>query len=162
MKLPVCFLSAIAISCSCATGYCLEAIATPKQLNLTISTKQNQSFSSLIKEAEARAQDAVQQSFQTSKGITNVAVYVSGERNGQKVPLITAVVSQSSWQKNPQVKSWAKYFQDAELLLGFITDTRIAQIRQSTATNPLVNPLVSSLVEPAGLYPSENEPNFYK
>jgi len=157
MKLPVCFLSAIAISLSCT----YSAIAAPKQLNLTISTKPDQSFSNLIKAAEVKAQDAIQQSFQSSRGVTNVAVYILGERNGQKVPLIAAVVSQSSWQKNPQVKSWAKYFQDAELLLGFIKNTQIAQINRST-TNPLVNSLVNPLVTPVTLYPSESEPNFYK
>jgi len=119
----------------------LHAIA--KQLSLTISTKPAQSFLSLIK--AAKAQEAIQQSFQSSKGATDVFVYLLGDRNGQKVSL--TVVSQSSWQKNPQVKSWTKYFQDAELFWGFSKNPQIAQINRS-GTNPLFNLPVNLLTLP--------------
>ncbi len=153
MKSP---LSVFAVATMIFFGFSGVASASPKKLNLTISTKQNQSFSNLIKEAEAVAQEAIKQNFQSNKGITNIAVYVSGERNGQEVPLFAAAVSQSSWQKNPQIKSWIKYFRDAELLLGFVQgSSRNSNIAQ------VVNPSAVS-INLQTPYPAENEPNFYQ
>lgn len=150
-------LGALAISGSYLSfGMGLEAIAAPKQLNLTISTKQNQSFSSLLKEAETLASTSIKQSFQSDKGATDIAVYVLGERNGLMVPLISVVVSQSDWLKNPDIKSWIRYLPSTEILLGFVGSNTNTQIARSTSAPS------TQLAAVRALYPSENEPNYYQ
>jgi hypothetical protein len=152
-----------------ALGVSLPAIAIPKEL--IISSKQNQTFPSLVQEAESTASNFLQQNFQSSTSELNV--YILGERNGQQVPLIWVTVSPAAWQRDPQIKSWAKYFGNADYLLGFaqrktiVTTpsvvTKVPSTPTSTsATSISPKPPVPATLTNKSIYPNESEPNFYK
>ncbi len=131
-------------------GFSLSALASTKQLTLTISSQESQNFRNLMQAAEALATNTIQQSFQSSSDLTEMTVNVMGENYGQRVPLLSVTVSPSNWQKDPQIKSWVKYFGNTEILLGFVR------------TSPPTSPSTNSPVTRQTPYLSENEPNFYQ
>ncbi len=147
VRLPVFLPCAIALS----LNFTLPAFADTKQLNLTVNTKDNQSFQSLLQEAENLVINSIQQSFQSSSNITDITVTVIGEHYGQQVPIMFISVSQAEWQKNPKITSGIKYFSAAEILLGFARSSQPV----ARSTTPSVTPKPSPYLE-------ENEPNFYQ
>ncbi|MBW4663773.1 MAG: hypothetical protein KME01_06145 [Chroococcus sp. CMT-3BRIN-NPC107] len=97
----------------------LPAFAETKILNLSLKTDENQSFASLIQQAELTAINLINQEFERSSKVTKIGIIISGERNGQEVPLLSTKVSQTNWQAQPKIQSWTNYFAKAAILLGF-------------------------------------------
>jgi hypothetical protein len=126
-----------------------SALASTQQLNLSIRSKENQSFQNLMQEAEALATNSIYQIFQSNYNVTNITVNVIGEHYGQQVPLLSVTVSQANWQKDPQIKSWVKYFSGSERLLGF------------AETSQPISSSTNSPVTQQRPYLTENEPNFH-
>jgi hypothetical protein len=93
--------------------------ASRARVNRTISAQGNQSFAALMQQAEQAANQLVHQSFDANPGITEVAVEVTGERQGQKAPLLKAPVPRTHWQSNSNVQRWSPEFRIARYLLGF-------------------------------------------
>jgi hypothetical protein len=94
------------------------AWAENKQISSTLNAH-NGSYQALIEQAESWAGKLIEQAFTQNSSLTEVAVSIIGERNGQYVPLLTAKVSRANWQESPQTRSWAQYFSDSAVLLGF-------------------------------------------
>ncbi len=94
------------------------AWAEDKQITYTLNAH-NGSHQALIEQAESWAGKLIEQAFTQNSSLIEVAVSIIGERNGQYVPLLTAKVSRVNWQESPQTRSWAQYFSDSAVLLGF-------------------------------------------
>ena len=127
------------------------AWAKDKQISYTLNAH-NGSYQALIEQAESWAGKLIEQAFTQNSSLTEVAVSIIGERNGQYVPLLTAKVSRANWQENPQTRSWAQYFSDSAVLLGF----KQVQPRANVVRLPnreFLNRDVAS---------SHQEPNFYQ
>lgn len=102
---------------------------------VTIATNNNQTFATLIQQAELLASKSIEQKFLETQDVTEVSVTVVGERNGQEVPLLFAKVSRFDWQAEPKIQHWAKYFGGAEVLLGFLEpkpQTRTTPVKKRT------------------------------
>jgi hypothetical protein len=98
------------------------------------------------RQAERLAQDALNRRFSQSTE-TVFSVKVLGERDGQIVPILTIQVARGDWQKDAQVRTWARYFGSA--LLGSGRD------RLSPPAAPIA--AASNRRLPVG----EGEPNYY-
>lgn len=94
------------------------AWAEDKQISYTLNAH-NGSYQALIEQAESWAGKLIEQAFTQNSSLTEVAVSIIGERNGQEVPLLTAKVSRANWQENPQTRSWTQYYSSSAVLLGF-------------------------------------------
>ncbi len=95
------------------------AFAETKILNISLKTDENRSFTNLIQQAELTATNLINQEFERKLKVTEVGIIVSGERNGQEVPLLSTKVSRANWQAEPKIQSWTNYFTKAAILLGF-------------------------------------------
>lgn len=95
------------------------AIAETKSLNFKLASGNNQTFTNLMQQAETLAIDSIRQEFAQQSTVTEVAVTIIGERNGQEVPVLFSKVSRLNWQTEPNIQMWTKYFTKAAVLLGF-------------------------------------------
>lgn len=95
------------------------AFAETKLLSVRLRTEGNQSFNNLMQQAELIAINSIEREFSQFSTITEVGIIVSGERNGQEVPLLSAKVSRGDWQSHPKIQFWTKYYTKAGILLGF-------------------------------------------
>ncbi len=90
-----------------------------RQIDVTLTTQDNQTFNELIQQAELQAISLIEQEFATNSSITEVAVTILGDRQGQQVPLLFSRVSRSDWQQQPTIRQWTRYFATSAVLLGF-------------------------------------------
>lgn len=104
-----------ALSCLKVTS----AQAETKSLDFTLSSNGNQTFITLMQQAESLASNLIEQGFAEKSSVTEVFVTIIGERNGQQVPLLFSKVSRSDWQTEPKVQRWTRYSAKAAALLGF-------------------------------------------
>ena len=126
------------------------AWAEDKQITYTLNAP-NGSYQALIEQAEAWAGKLIEQAFTQNSSLTEVAVSIIGDRNGQYVPLLTAKVSRANWQKNPQTLSWTQYYSSSAVLLGFKQVQLANTVR--LPNREFLNRDVAS---------SHQEPNFYQ
>ncbi|PPS42709.1 hypothetical protein [Chroococcidiopsis sp. TS-821] len=94
------------------------AVAEMKRIEYTLRSQPNQTFTTLMQEAEAMAATLVEQGF-AEDNVTEVAVNILGERHGQQVPLLSSKVTRADWQKQPGIQQWTRYFRTSAVLLGF-------------------------------------------
>jgi hypothetical protein len=94
--------------------------AQESRRNLRVDAAPNQTYLSLMQEAESLAKRAIAEAFASDRNLTEVTVRVIGERNGQVVPLLTTEVSRRDWERTPQISLWTRYYGSAEILLGFL------------------------------------------
>lgn len=109
------------ISCGIAVflPFNCPAFAETKFLNISLKVEANQKFDTLMQQAESTAINLIDKEFNRVSKITEVGIIVSGDRNGQVVPILSSRVSRTNWQVQPSIESWTKYFTKAEILLGF-------------------------------------------
>ena len=113
------------------------AIAETKSLNFQLASERNQTFQHLMQQAELLATNSITQEFTRQPKVTEVAVTVIGEHNGQEVPITFTKVSRLNWQTQPHIQVWTKYFTKASILLGFspLPKTKPNVIRQPIVTH---------------------------
>lgn len=88
--------------------------------SLTLKSSSNQSFETLLQQAEDLATVAIEQEFIENTQTTKISVTVLGENNGQIVPLLRSKVSRNQWQRDSRISRWTKYFTiNSGVLLGF-------------------------------------------
>lgn len=104
---------------SCWGIFTAPAAAEMKRIDFTLRSEPNQSFSTLMQQAESLATDFIEQGFAEDSSVTEVAVHILGERNGQQVPLLFSRVARSNWQNQPEIRPWTRYFRTSAVLLGF-------------------------------------------
>ncbi|MBW4660573.1 MAG: hypothetical protein KME15_18025 [Drouetiella hepatica Uher 2000/2452] len=129
------------------------ARAESQALNYVIDSSDDQSYAAVIERAEAMAGNSIAQAFAGNPSITEVAVKVTGDRNGSLSPLLFVKVSRADWQNRPNVQAWAQYLGDASILLGYRGGTSSSTIATSRPTDA---PAV-----PSGTVNPNSEPNFY-
>ncbi|WP_009634188.1 hypothetical protein [Synechocystis sp. PCC 7509] len=95
------------------------AFAETKLVSVSLKTEKNQNFNNLMQEAELTAINLIDREFNRSSNISEIRIIVSGERNGQEAPLLSAKVSRTDWQTQPKIQSWTKYYPKTGILLGF-------------------------------------------
>ncbi|MUL35700.1 hypothetical protein [Gloeocapsopsis dulcis] len=151
-----------AFSLSCWGIIAAPAVAEMKRIDHTLRSEPNQTFTTLMQEAEALATTLVEQGF-TEDNVTEVSVNILGERHGQQVPLLSSRVSRTDWQKQLGIQHWTRYFRTSGVLLGFFKPEEPNQSPLSAFPNPTsestLNPTSgdSSIQQPAlppGIPPS--------
>ena len=129
-----------------------SGIAHAQELNYVIDSSSDQSYTAVIERAEAMASSSIAQAFAENPRLTEIAVKVTGDRNGSLSPLLFIKVSRVDWQNRPNVQVWAQYLSDASVLLGYRSGAS-STIATSRSTNA---PTV-----PIGAVNPNSEPNFY-
>lgn len=97
----------------------VEPTNSTRQIDVTLKTQENQTFNQLIQQAEIQAIGLIEREFATNSDITEVAVTILGDRQGQQVPLLFSKVSRTDWQLQPTIRQWTRYFATSAVLLGF-------------------------------------------
>lgn len=122
------------------------ASAEIKERDLILNFNSNQSFETLIQQAEALAKQSIDREFTEKAALTEISLTILVERHGQIVPLLRSKVSRSQWQKNSNIQRWTQYLvSNSGVLLGFY--------------NPSVSPTSqASPGEPTNR--NENDPGF--
>jgi len=123
--------------------------AESRQTNFTLSVG-NQTFAALMQQAETLAESLLKQAFSQNPSLTEVSVTITGEHNGQEVPLLSSRVSGKNWQKQPKIKFWTTYTSNSAILLGFSRPRLSAPVIKQPAFNSVA---ASKL---------DIEPNFYR
>ncbi|NEP02015.1 MAG: hypothetical protein F6K58_25830 [Symploca sp. SIO2E9] len=95
------------------------ASAETIQRNFILNSNGNQSFETLLKQAESFLENSINQEFAQNPDANEVSIMILGEHKGHIVPLLRAIVSRSQWQQDSGNSTWISYFSRSELLLGF-------------------------------------------
>jgi hypothetical protein len=132
-------LGASAIIC---WSFATPAVAETKRIEHTLRSQPDQTFATLMQEAETLATNLVEQGF-AEDSVTEVSVNILGERHGQQVPLLSSRVSRTDWQKQPGIQQWTRYFRTSGVLLGFFKPEEPNQT-PSAFTNPTSEPVSNS------------------
>lgn len=72
---------------------------------------------SLTAQAELLVSSAIERQFKQNPGLSTIQVVVTGDRNGEIIPILTTTASRAQWQAKPQVKAWTKYYSASYALL---------------------------------------------
>ena len=109
-------------------------------------------FESLKQKAESIAQDSANQSF-IDPQISEVKINISGEQQGQTIPVLFLSVTRENWTRQPSVTVWAKQPGGAKTLLGFDRSIQTPYLQPNTSTTPPTS---------VGDQFTDREPNFYR
>ena len=135
------------------TKQIVDLANSSRQIDVTLKTQANQTFNELIQQAEIQAISLIEQEFASSPSITEIAVTILGDRQGQQVPLLFSRVSRSNWQLQPTIRQWTKYFPTSAVLLGFNQPQKSsfpqAQPAPITPINQRITPTTPSNSTPA-------------
>ena len=144
------------------TKQIVDLANSSRQIDVTLKTQANQTFNELIQQAEIQAISLIEQEFASSPSITEIAVTILGDRQGQQVPLLFSRVSRSNWQLQPTIRQWTKYFPTSAVLLGFNqpqkNPTPPAQPAPITPINQRITPTTPSNSTPAAPTAPNNAP----
>ncbi len=134
-----------------------------RQIDVTLKTQDNQTFNELIQQAEIQAISLIEQEFANNSSITEIAVTILGDRQGQQVPLLFSRVSRIDWQQQPIIKQWTRYFPTSAVLLGFNQPQRTpapqTQSAPITPINQRITPATPSNSIPAAPTAPNNAPS---
>lgn len=117
--------------------------ANLKQIDYTLVVQQGQTFAQLIRQAELQATNLVEQEFAADPNIAEISINIVGDRAGQQAPLLQARVSRASWQQQPTIRQWTKYFATSAVLLGFNNPERTPSAAPENPTTPRQQPINS-------------------
>ncbi|PSB17200.1 hypothetical protein C7B65_19430 [Phormidesmis priestleyi ULC007] len=126
------------------SSFVAPAYAETKQLDYTLTSAANQSFSGLIEQAELLAERLAKQGF-ANPSTTVVEMRILAEREGLTAPILYVRVTRAEWQKQPKLRA-ITYLRGVDRLLGFSPQN----------SQPPVFP--SATVSFAS---SQSEPNYY-
>jgi len=115
--------------------------ANLKQIDYTLVIQQGQTFAELIRQAELQATNLVEQEFAADPDIAEISINIVGDRAGQQAPLLQARVSRASWQQQPTIRQWTKYFATSAVLLGFNNPERTPSAAPENPTTPRQQPI---------------------
>jgi hypothetical protein len=89
-------------------------------------------YSDLIAEAELLVENAIKIHLSQNSELSGVQLVITGNRNGEIIPILTTNVSRTQWQANPQVKAWTQYYHASYTLL---QRHDVAQVARVEATS---------------------------
>jgi hypothetical protein len=125
--------------------YSTPARAQPESLSFVLNSEGMPSFTSLMQQAESQTTELIQQEFNRKPRVTEIAVTVVGDRNGQQVPLLYTKVSRVDWRSQPAIRRWTRYFHNSALLLGFSPSSNVAASGDSQRSLVNVNTASKSI-----------------
>jgi hypothetical protein len=120
------------------------AQAETARIDLSVTSKPNETYETLVSRAETAVQAAIQEKFDQNKHLTSVTVTVMGENYGSTAPLLSLEVSRNQWHKNPDIEIWSTYFANARSLLGLSSE--VASTNSSTPANTVIGAVNSYVV----------------
>lgn len=89
------------------------------RLERSLIRQPEETYEDLLGRAEAAANTEAQASFDQGDGVTNVAITILAQNQGQIAPILSLQVSRDEWFNQPDAQRWATYFTNARVLLGF-------------------------------------------
>lgn len=117
------------------------ASAEPIERTFTLNSDGNESFETLLQQAEDLVKTSIEQEFAENPNATEISITVLGETQGQIVPLLRSTVSRSQWQNNSRMARWTKYFVSSSgVLLGFYNPSPTPTTDNPSAIPPTYNP----------------------
>jgi hypothetical protein len=122
-KHPYCYylcLASLHLLLLGVTPHLAAADVSIMRLKQTLRSDGNQTFETLIQQAEIVSNQLIEQAFAGDSTITEVSVEIFGERNGQEALMLLSKVSRSNWQRQPMIRQWSKRFSVSQYLLGFV------------------------------------------
>lgn len=142
----------------CLTGGWLgrEVITPPaaqaydSRLDVILDVLQGETYDAFLRRAESVARAAAQRSFDRDILVTEVAIFVSGQRDGVITPVLLLNASRVQWRAQPDTRRWATYFSSARAFLGL--DRAPAAIAEPTT------PVVTTTGNPAEVLPPKPKP----
>jgi len=120
------------------------AQAETARIDLSVTSKPNETYETLVNRAEGAVLAAVEEKFDQNKHLTSVKVMVMGENYGSTAPLLSLEVSRNQWHKNPDIEIWSTYFANARSLLGLSSE--VATTNSSTLATDTVIGAANSYV----------------
>ncbi|MEW6494165.1 MAG: hypothetical protein AB1589_16875 [Cyanobacteriota bacterium] len=105
---------------SCLVTPISIASAEPIERSFLLNLDGGQSFENLLDQAQDLAKISIDEEFAYNPQATEISIIVSGEHQGQIVPLLRSKVSRSQWQSDSRIYRWTRYFVTSSgMLLGF-------------------------------------------
>jgi len=111
------------------------AQAYTARVDLSLDRQSNESYESLVRRAETAATTAAQSSFNQDTGVADVSVTIVAQNQGAIAPILSLQVSRNQWYSSPEPQRWAKYFNNAKVLLQFENIAKKTPTQVGT-TNP--------------------------
>lgn len=74
-------------------------------------------YSDLTAQAESLVSKAINDRWLQNPDLSMIQVVITGDRDGEIIPILTTTVSRTQWQKNPRVNAWTKYYSASQILL---------------------------------------------
>ncbi len=128
------------------SSFVAPACAETKQLDYTLTSDANQSFSGLIGQAELLAEQLAKQGF-ADPSTTAVEMRILAEREGLTAPIVYVRLTRADWQRQPNIRPAITYLRGADRLLGFKSPQNSQPQAFPSATVGFASP--------------ESEPNYY-
>jgi hypothetical protein len=119
ISISFCLLGSVILGMSNLVTTVNPVSAEIKERDLILNFNSNQSFETLIQQAEDLAKQSIEREFTEKSGLTEISLTIIVERHGQIVPLLRSKVSRSQWQKDSNIRRWTQYLvSNSGVLLG--------------------------------------------
>ncbi len=119
-------------------------LAYTATVKVTISPNTpEETFTILLRRAEAIARAAAQRSFDSDILVTDVLITISIQNRDSLVPVFDLKVNRENWEKAPDVKKYVNYYPASGSLLGFDLGKEAIEEKKSisnTVPKPLEKP----------------------
>jgi len=115
----------LAIALGSAASLSWEAIAPPPaqaytaRTEITLTRQGNETYTALLRRAEAIARAATQRAFDGDVLVSAVSITVVGQNSGAIAPVLRLEVNRQNWRNQPDPQHWSTYFPISKLLLRF-------------------------------------------
>lgn len=87
------------------------------RVDVTLDRQPGESYTALLRRAEAAARAAAQRSFDRDILTSQVTVVVAAQNDGLVVPVLSLDVSRPQWKSRPDPQRWSTYFRTSQALL---------------------------------------------
>ncbi|WP_017713671.1 hypothetical protein [Prochlorothrix hollandica] len=93
------------------------AQAYESQMTVTLEAGQDETYETFITRAETVGRAAAQRQFDNDILVTEVLVFVNGQKGGMEAPLLSIEASRLQWNNLPDPRRWASYYNSTRRLL---------------------------------------------
>lgn len=107
--------SAIALTTLLSTPQIAHAYTS--RVTLFVPRDPAESYDTFLRQSEAIARAAVQRSFDADLLVSEVVITIIGDNQGIAVPVMEVQVTRNEWQQRPDPQYWARYYDNASILL---------------------------------------------
>jgi hypothetical protein len=93
------------------------AHAYTSRVTLFVPRDPAESYNAFLRQSEAIARAGIQRSFDADLLVSEVIITIVGDNQGIAVPVMEVQVTRSEWQQRPDPQYWARYYNNASVLL---------------------------------------------